>query len=497
MSIERMKAVMAEMKDLSGKAAEEKDEAKKAVLQDMIAGKKADFAALEIAAKDEQEQAEREKLMADLEAKRGAANTEKKDAMVEIDGKSEHNQTNHDMDHTQAFCEYFTAKSSGSAALANIAGKKGDQFVDSLKPADGKGILMPKWMIEYVAPQATAMNDVQATLGKSLDQIHGKDILVREASGTNAGGGSLVNVDYETTLFKTPKRLDDLASRCWVKRAVGKEAQFPKLTQSSNEFGVAATWGTGGATNGEGTALTESNPVFTRVDVNLERLSCLSQASLREVRVNDVGLEAELAWMFRGAASRQISRAILQGVNTSGTAELANAPTGINTAGSITAGVGTVGRQTAAQVSYTDLVNLQFTVDDGVFGDGIYVVSAGSTGAMKYIAGLDDASGRPVFAPENTWGNGRPATIAGEEYISTVANNKALGARGDVVYGNFMAYGLVLDNEFAIERSDEYAFNTGVVTYRMIMYVGGQPLGYDQFAVLDDVAGVSSSSSSA
>ena len=490
MSIERMKAVMAEMKDLQGKAREEQDEAKKAVLKDMIEGKKAEFAKLEVAAKEDQEQAEREKLMAELEGKKNAVDTNKKDMLVEIDGKSEHNATNKDLEHTQDFCDYFTA-ANPSEALRKIAGKKGDAYIDSLKPSHGEGILAPKWMQDYIAPQPTAMVDVQSALGKRLEKIHGKDILVRESSGTNAGGGSLVNVDFETTLFKTPKRLDSLMDRCWTKRAVGKEAQYPKLTQSTNEFGVASTWGNAGAANGEGTALTESNPVFTRVDVNLERLSCLTQASLREVRVNDVGLEAEIAWMFRGASERAISKAILQGV-----AGVANAPSGINTGASITAGVDLVARETANQVSYTDLVNMQFSVDDGVFGSGIFVVSAGSTGAMKYIAGLDDSDGRPVFAPENTWGNGRPATIAGEEYISTVANTAALGARGDVIYGNFMGYALVLDNEFAIERSDEYAFNAGVVTYRMIMYVGGQPLGYDMFSVLGDVSGASSSSSS-
>lgn len=495
MSIERMKAVMAEMKDLSAKCADEKDEAKKAVMKDMISGKKAEFAGLEEQAKEDQEQAEREKLMADLEGKKNKVNTEKKEAMVEIDGKSEHNATKQDLDHTQAFCEYFTAPKAGEA-LRNIAGKRGDKFVDSIRPKHGEGVLMPKWMRNYVAPMTTSQTDVEETLGKRLDSIHGKDILVREASGTNAGGGSLVNVDYESTLFKTPKRLDDLASRCWVKRAVGKEAQYPKLTQTTNEFGVAVTWGNAGQSSGEGTAITESNPVFTRVDVNLERLSLLSQASLREVRVNDVGLEAELAWMFRGAASRAISTAILQGVSNAGT-PLANAPTGINTNASITAGVGTVARQTAAQVSYTDLVGLQFEVDDGIFGEGIFVVSGGSTGAMKYIAGLDDASGRPVYAPEDTWGTRGPATIAGNQYVSTVANTKPLGARGDVLYGNFMGYALPVDDDsFAIERSDEYAFNLGVVTYRMIAYIGGQPIGYDMFSVLDDVSGVSSSSSS-
>jgi len=494
MSIEKMKTVMAEIKSLQAKAAEEKDSAKKAVLKDMISGKKAEFASLEEAEKEAQEAAQLEKKMAEMEGKRNTTDTSKKNKLTDVDGKSAHNATNHDLEHTRAFCSYFTAKDPHEA-LREIAGKKGDAFIDSLKPRDGKGLLMPKWMAEYVAPQPTSLASVQQSLGKRLEAIHGKDILVREASGTNAGGGSLVDVDFETTLFKTPKRLDGLMDRCWVKRAVGKEAQFPKLTQSTNEFGVAVTWGNAGQNGGEGTAVSESNPVFTRIDVNLERLSCLTQASLREVRVNDVGLEAELAWMFRGASERAISKAILAGVNYGGTA-LTSAPKGINTNASIAAGVTVVPRQTASQVSYTDLVNLQFSVDDGIFGTGLYVVSGGRTGAMKYIAGLDDTAGRPVFAPENTWGNGRPATIAGEEYVSTVANLASLGRRGDVIYGNFMGYALVLDNEFAIERSDEYAFNLGVVTYRMIMYVGGQPIGYDMFSLLGDATGASSSSSS-
>jgi HK97 family phage major capsid protein len=500
MSLEQMKAVMAEMKDLSGKAATEQDEAKKAVLKDMIEGKKSEFAALEVAAKEEQEQAEREKLMAELEGKKNAADTSKKDQLVEIDGKSQHNATNHDLAHTRAFNQYFTAPKA-SEELRKIAGKKGDNFVDSMKPSHGEGILMPAWMRDYVAPQATATSDIEATLGKSLEEIHGKDVLVREASGTNSGGGSLVDVDYEATLFKTPNRLDDLMNRCWVKRSVGKEAQYPKLTQTTNEFGVAVTWGNAGATNGEGTAITESNPVFTRVDVGLERLSTLTQVSLREVRVNDVGLEGEIAWMFRGAASRAISQAILNGVTNAGTA-LANAPTGINTQAAITAGVGLVARQTADQVSYTDLVAMQFAVNDGVFGEGIYVVSSGPTGSMKYIAALDDSAGRPVYAPENTWGNGpgSVATLAGQPYIMTKASTNAgntLGERGDVIYGNFSGYALPVDDtSFAIERSDEYAFNLGVVTYRMIAYVGGQPIGYDMFSLLGDDSGASSSSSS-
>jgi HK97 family phage major capsid protein len=290
--------------------------------------------------------------------------------------------------------------------------------------------------------------------------------------------------------------LDDIPNRCFVKRAVGNEALFPKLTQSTNEFGVAVTWGNSGASDGEGNAITESNPVFTRVTVYTERLALLSQASLKEVRVNNVGLEAELAWMFRGAASRAVSTAILQGV-TSGGAELANTPQGINTGASIALGVAVNARQTGDQISYTDLVGTQFSVDDSVFDDGIFVISAGPTGAMKWIAQLDDSAGRPVMAPEDTWGGTRPPTIAGRGYVNTKSNTKILGDRGDVLYGSFSQYGLVVDTDnMAIERSDHYAFNAGLVTYRLIQYIGGEPLGYNAFAVLGDPTGVSSSSSS-
>jgi hypothetical protein len=60
-----------------------------------------------------------------------------------------------------------------------------------------------------------------------------------------------------------------------------------------------------------------------------------------------------------------------------------------------------------------------------------------------------------------------------------------------------MGYGLAVDgDDMAIERSDEFGFDTGEIWFRLIMYAGGQPIGYDMFALLGDVAGASSSSSS-
>ena len=492
---DKMVALHSAINELEGQASKEEDAEKKAVIVGMIEGKTAEWetAKAELAHAEKREQIDAE--MKELEAKRQKTEG-KTQGLTDVKvPDSDHNEANHEIQHTNDFTKWFTSEVP-SQAMRDIEGKKGTNYINSITPNKGGGMTVPKWMREVVCPAPKSLDLENYAKAMHGEKMEGKDVLVRQASGDSSGGGSLVAPVFVPELHKFQPRLDDIPNRCFVKRAVGNEALFPKLTQSTNEFGVAVTWGNSGASAGEGNALSESNPVFTRVTVYTERLGLLSQASLKEVRVNNVGLEAELAWMFRGAGSRAISTAILEGVTNSGS-ELANTPQGINTGASIALGVNVQARQVGDQVSYTDLINTQFSVNDSVFDDGIFVISGGSSGAMKWVASLDDTAGRPVFAPEDTWAGARSPTIAGRQYINTVSNTKSLGDRGDVLYGSFMHYGLVVDTDnLSIERSDEYAFNAGLVTYRMILYVGGEPLGYDAFAVLGDPAGVSSSSSS-
>jgi HK97 family phage major capsid protein len=500
--VSKMKAVNAEIEALEGKRSEAKDEARKAFYVEEIEAKNAEFAALEQKHLDIVAAEMRAKKIADLDKEPEKRDIAGKVADVNV-SDGDHNEAKQELEHTEAFTTYFTAKKA-SEAMAVMAAKKGDRFMDSVTPnrADASGMLMPKWMREYVAPNPTG-HDIAKSLLDRKAFLRGKgtnDVLVRDASGTNSGGGSLVSTMFDPMVQKYPVRLDDIPSRCYVKRAVGKDADFPKLTQSTDEAGVAVTWGNAGANSGEGTSLTESDPVHSIITINTERLGLFSYVSLKEVRVNEVGLEANLAWMYRNAASRAISKAILHGVTNAGTA-LTNAPKGINTNVAIAAGVNLVVRNTAGAIDYDDLISLKFGCDDGLFDQqGVYVFSAGSTGAMQYIAGLKDSSGRPVFADglNGGWGSSMPQGIAGlGNYIHTKSNIATIGNRGDAMYGTFSGYGLCIDTDnMAVERSDDYQFGSGLITYRMILYVGGNILLHDAFALLGDASGVSSSSSS-
>ena len=482
--IQKMEALTEDMSEIKGQMKDAEDGAK-AALKSMYEGKARKF----------------DELNADLEeAKRTEAMEKAKASRKDIDGKadvpevevadSDHNDAVHGKAHAEAFLAYCTDERSGDHAKAVAANKSGDNFVDAISTENG--IKMPKALADFIAPQQTSVGDLENAMGKSVEDVFGKStVLVREASGTNSGGGSGVNVDFEPTLFKTPKRQNAIPQKCWVKRAVGKQAQYPKLTQTTNQYGVVATWGNSGASSGEGSSITRSDPVQTRVDVNLERLALRTACSKRYLRNNDINFLSELAWMFRGTMDYQLGNAILEGV-----AGLSNAPQGINTNGS---GVKKRARETAGQISYTDLVKMQFEVDDGIFGTGEYIFSAGSGGAMQYIAALDDSNGRPIFGGDSQsgWGVNAPGTIAGANYTNAKENTKLVGARGSAIYGNFMGYAFVIDSEdMAVERSDDFGFDTGEIWFRLITYAGGKVLGKDMFCLLDDVSTASSSSSS-
>jgi HK97 family phage major capsid protein len=493
---ETMKKVHGELKALESKL-EGADEAKKAVVAEMIEGKTKEFDTLkaDLAHAEKREQIERE--IAEMDEKRNETEGKTKQIQdVEIEAKSEHNQTSETVAHTQFFNDYITCQGKVSDMLNHKAREKGDLYVEG--KMIGNGAKMPDWLGKAIMPKPVSAQFEEAMVEAAIEgkRLEGKTpVYVREASGTNSGGGSLVPELFDTTLFKVPKRTSQIVDRCYVKRGVGKEMQFPKLTQSTNEFGVAVSLGN------EGAAITQSDPTFTRIDCNLIRLATLNQVSMRELRENQIGYEGELVWMIQGAMGRAIDSIILNGSAVSG------APEGINTNVGAAAGVVEVARETAAQVSYTDLVRMQFDVDDGIFGTGVYVLSGGSTGSMRYCAALDDSNGRPIFGGDSQsgWGTGSAPSLAGAPYISTVSHKdfdsgtvKTVGDAGSVIYGNFMGYGFCWDSQagVSIERSDEYAFNTGNVTFRSIVYIGGKILGGNMFSILDDASGASSSSSS-
>jgi HK97 family phage major capsid protein len=520
--IAEMEALNARIAEIEERIDKAETDAKKEVLVEELNEKTAEFEAKEKEVERLQTAAKRADRLAELKPKKEDKTEDKKadgtlaDPKVEIPD-TDHNRMQYQAKKDEASMRYLIHPKSGATALQEMASKHGDVLVDEimLKRVEAKedagAVQAPSWMRRFILPQPTALDVIMSNprLAKAMAAagLEGKasanDVLSTDAAGTQSGGAALIDTDYVPQLYRREINLvHDIPSMCFVKRAVGRQAIFPELTQSATTpFGVAITRGNGASGQGEGQAITESNPQFNQITISTGRVAALSQASLKEVRNADIAFEAELAWMFRNAVLFAYGQDIIEGSDT--LFNNAGLPLGINTNLAINShGVVTRARQVAAQVSYTDLGRMQFDVDEGATDEGTYIVSGGSSGAMQYMVSLDDSDGRSVFFNQFTgWGpagqRGPRGLLLNRPYLRTKANTRNVGQRGDVIYGNCRHYGFCVDtDEMGIERSDHYAFNTGLVTYRLITYVGGRVLGGEAFVVLADVAGVSSSSSS-
>lgn len=467
--IAEMESVLKEIEALEARRETEKDSDKQKILQDEIDAKTKSWEGVKSQVAKAKERESREKYLADVRGERDQVASKRGQLTDVRETNSEHNETAALRERDKASAQYMMQGKRGLLAYA----KDSENIIDAVRAKKAEdGFVLPSYVRDHIL--------TNRFVGKT--EYH---VLTSDASGSQSGGGSLVSDTFIPELYKVPQTVDRLMDRCWVKRAITGSAKFPKLTQSATEpFGITVTW------DSEGAGATEHDPVFSQVSVATNRLACVSYVSEKELRVNAVGLEAEIASMFRGAMSRAISTAIISGTGS-------NQPMGVNSASGITGGCNIIARQTTDQVSYTDLVNLQFGVDEGVMDDGVFVIGKGANSALKYIAALDDSNGRPVLRNYQTWGDGLKAVpmLAGSEYIATPANTATLGNRGDVIFGAFRNYGLAIDQDITIARSDDYAFNAALVTFRVIAYIGGQPLGFDCFAMLGDASGESSSSS--
>jgi HK97 family phage major capsid protein len=473
--IEKMKALSAELEKWEARAKEEKDEAKRGVYDDEVEAKRAEFEKLEgqlaaLTAKDK-----RDKVIADAEAEAEAVDTSAKDGLGNVKlADSEHNAAKALQDRDGVSRAYmFAPLHKCPDALRVIASKRGDTFVDQAKTDEG--VRLPSRMDNFLV---WGYRGVGAKAGTN-------DILTSDAAGSQSGGGGLVEDTFVPELFKLPQLNANLMQFCRVKRGVGGSALFPTLTQTSaSPYGVDATWDT------EGSAATESDPQFNQTSVGTNRLALFTDVSQKALRVNDVGLEAELAWMFRGEFQRTIDVAIIAGIGTT-------QPQGVNIDASITSGVNTLARETVDQISYKDLSDLQFQGEVGTRASSMYVLSDGVSSAYQYIMGLDDTNGRPVLRSQDTgWEQGPLPRLLGFRYLTTEANTQNVGNRGDVIFGDWNQYAVVVDLETSIARSDDFKFTSGLVVFRVFAYIGGQPLGFNAFSLLADSSGESSSSSS-
>ena len=219
-----------------------------------------------------------------------------------------------------------------------------------------------------------------------------------------------------------------------------------------------ASWSTGTVT-GEGTAIGESDPGFNSfITLGAYKYSFLVQLSRELIEDAGVDILAFLATQTGNSIGYAVNADLTTGNGT-------NKPRGIVAA----AGSGVLGTTAGGLFTADNLIDLAYSLDGAARrlpGVG-WMMNTASLGAVRK---LKDTSGRYIFEPSLADGNDRVLNYP--VYENPAMASQASAAKS-VIFGHLPSYYVRQAGGLRLDRSDDYAFNADLVTFRATMRVDG------------------------
>ncbi len=232
-----------------------------------------------------------------------------------------------------------------------------------------------------------------------------------------------------------------------ISTTTGEQLTIPTLTAYSTA-----------TIKGAGTAIAESEPVFSSISLGAWKYSFLIPVA--NELLNDAGFD--ISSLLAEQAGNAIGYAVNNGLTLgTGTVE----PTGLVTAAGsgVTGGTGVAGAFTA-----DNLIDLAYSLDGAARrlpGVG-FMANTASVGAMRK---LKDGAGNYLYQV----GVGQPDSFAGFPIYENPAMAATATNAKSVVFGHLPSYKVRMAGGLQIAQSADYAFNTDVTTFRVLMRVDG------------------------
>jgi HK97 family phage major capsid protein len=232
--------------------------------------------------------------------------------------------------------------------------------------------------------------------------------------------------------------------------AGGENLQIPSLSAYST-----------GTVSSEAAAIGESDPTFNAFKtLGAYKYSFLTQISREMVEDSGVDILGFLATQTANALGYAVNGALTTGTGTV-------QPTGIVTAAGsgITGGTGVSGAFTA-----DNLIDLVYSVDTAgrtLPGTGWQLNAQGISAVRK----LKDSAGQYLFSPSLS-ADARDLLLGYPIYENPAMASPATSAKS-VIFGHLPSYFARTVGGLRLDRSDDYAFQNDLITFRATMRVDG------------------------
>jgi HK97 family phage major capsid protein len=283
--------------------------------------------------------------------------------------------------------------------------------------------------------------------------------------GTATAGGNTVPTTFYNQLVAHLIEVSGImmAGPTVLNTATGESIEVPVTTAHSTA-----------AITAEGNAISESDPAFAKRTLGAYKYGVLVQASTELLTDSGVDLEGYLAMQAGRALGNAFGAHAITGTGSS-------QPTGVVTSASTgkTGGTTVSGAFTA-----DDLIDLFFSVI-GPYRNSPSCGWLMRDATMAAARKLKDDNGQYLWQPSLQLGV--PDTLLAKPvYTDPTVAAVALSAKS-VVFGDFSQYFVRLAGGIRFERSDDFAFNSDLTTFRAILRADG--LTVDQTGAIKVFAG--------
>lgn len=265
--------------------------------------------------------------------------------------------------------------------------------------------------------------------------------------GTDTAGGHTVPTSFVRSLYES-----------LVERSAIRQTNVRVLTTTSGEKMLVPKVTTRGsaALVSEGGTLQESDPAFGQVELDAYKYGQLIQLSSELIADSGVNILDFIA--------RDAGRALGEATGTHYvTGDGSSKPAGVspNATNGVTADSDT-------EITAEEVIDLYFSVIGPYRRNGYWMMNDST---LATVAKLQDGSGRYLLDPLATT---TPQTIRGRPVVTDHNMAEIAASARVILFGDFSGYTIRDVGSMRFERSEHFAFDTDLVTFRSIMRTDGE-----------------------
>jgi HK97 family phage major capsid protein len=283
-------------------------------------------------------------------------------------------------------------------------------------------------------------------------EVPGKTVDFRTLSKLSAGAGAntVPTTFYDRLIAHLIETASILQAGATVLQTSGGESiQVPKTTAHSSAAIVT-----------EGAAIAASDPAFGQITLGAYKYGLLIQVSRELIADTGVDLDGYLSMQAGRAIGNAFGAHAITGTGTS-------QPRGIVTDATlgVTGGTGVAGVPTA-----DNLIDLFFSVIPP-YRNSPQAAWLMKDSTVASVRKLKDTTNQYIWQPGLQVGV--PDSILGKPVITDPNVAATATSAKSVLFGDFSQYFARMVSGLRFERSDEYAFNTDLVTFRALLRADG------------------------